>query len=287
MLRPLILALALASGATLPATAQAPEAAPEAPAMPEGLTGTWSGAVMQDGTPKLISLVMEVLGDSLATTLVQPYNGFETFAYAFAYAPPEAGAPGDGTLTSGLFGGMRLLVDLTDQNLRGTVSREDSVVATVFLQRVIPYDLPRFRQREFTVASGADTLAGALVLPDEPEFARGPHPTVVLVTGRGYGGRWETSWMARVLARNGIAAVMWDGRGKGRSTGDAATVTSAERIADVGTILDWTLAQPEVDPAQVGVRGGSAGGWIAPLAVQGRDDVAFLISSVGPAEPLA
>ena len=41
--------------------------------------------------------------------------------------------------------------------------------------------------------------------------------TVVLVTGRGYGGRWETSWMARVLARNGIAAVMWDGRGKGRS----------------------------------------------------------------------
>ncbi|MEM6328200.1 MAG: alpha/beta hydrolase [Bacteroidota bacterium] len=255
--------------------------------IPPGLAGTWAGALTEAGTPTLFNLEMEVIGDSLATTLIKPYDGYESFPYTFTYEPPEAGQPGDGFLTSGLFGDMRLLVDLSEQNLRGTVSRDDSVVARVFFQRVVPFGPPRFRQREFTVVSGRDTLAGALVLPDEPEYRGGPHPVVVLVTGRGYGGRWEMTWIARLYARSGVAAVVWDGRGQGRSTGNAATVTSAQRIADVRAMLDWVGEQPEVDPAQIGLQGNSAGGWIAPIAAQGRDDVAFLITTVGPAEDLA
>ncbi|MEM1057014.1 MAG: alpha/beta hydrolase [Bacteroidota bacterium] len=261
--------------------------AASAQTVPSGLSGTWSGAAITDGIPTLFSLDIEVIGDSLATTLTQPYNGYETFGYAFAYTPPEADQPGDGFLTSGLYGDMRLLVDLQEQNLRGTVSEEDSVVATVFLQRVIPFGLPRFDSREFRVVSGRDTLAGALFTPGEPEFRGGPHPTVVLVTGRGYGGRWEMTWLARLYARNGIAAVVWDGRGQGRSTGDRTTVTSAQRFADVNAILDWSREQPEVDAEQIGVQGNSAGGWIGPLAIQDRDDVAFLVTTVGPAESLA
>ena len=261
--------------------------AASAQTVPCGLAGSWSGASIRDGVPRVFSLDIEVLGDSLATTLTQPYNGFETFAYEFDYQPPEKGQPGDGFVTSGLFGGMRLLVDLGEQNLRGTISQEDSVVATVFLQRVVPYSLPRFRQREFRVVSGRDTLAGALFLPDEPENQAGPHPTVVLVTGRGYGSRFEQTWIARLYARNGIAAIVWDGRGQHNSTGDAATVTSTDRFADVNAILDWALRQPEVDRTQLGVQGGSAGGWIAPIAIADRDDVAFLITTVGPAENLA
>ncbi|MEO0558502.1 MAG: alpha/beta fold hydrolase [Bacteroidota bacterium] len=217
---------------------------------------------------------------------MQPYSGYETFGYEFAYAPPAAGEAGDGTLTSGLFGDMELLVDLSEMNLRGTISRDDSVVATVFLQKVVDFPLPRIAEREFRIASEGDTLAGALMRPDEPEARGQRHPTIVLVTGRGYGGRWEMSWLARLYARHGIAAVVWDGRGQGRSTGAAATVTSSQRIADVQAILDWALVQPEVDPEQVGIQGSSAGGWIAPLAIDARDDVAFLISDVGPAEPL-
>ncbi len=254
--------------------------------VPTELAGTWAGALVQDGTPRLFTLEIEAHGDSLATTLVLPYRGYDSFPAAVAYEPPAPGETGDGHLTSDLFGGMRLLVDLGDRTLRGTVSRPDGAEATAFLQRVLPYGPPRVREEPFTVVSGRDTLAGALVLPAEPEYGGGPHPAVVLVTGRGYGSRWQTRWLALLFARAGVAGVVWDGRGTGGSTGDRSTVTSAQRVADVDAVLDWALRQPAVDATQVGALGLSAGAWIAPLAVADRDDVAFLITLAGPTEPL-
>ena len=254
--------------------------------VPDGLTGTWAGAYIQDGTPRLFTLEIEALGDSLATTLVLPYRGYDSFPTPVAYEPPAPGDVGDGHLTSDLFGGTRLLVDLGDRTLRGAVSRPDGAEATAFLQRVLPYGPPRVREDPFTVVSGLDTLAGALVLPAEPEYGGGPHPAVVLVTGRGYGSRWQMRWLALLFARAGVAGVIWDGRGTGGSTGDRTAVTSAQRVADVDAVLDWALRQPAVDPAQVGALGLSAGAWIAPLAVADRDDVAFLMTVVGPTEPL-
>jgi dienelactone hydrolase len=253
--------------------------------VPVALTGTWSGAALTAATPRLFSLDLEVLGDSLSAHLTQPYSGFDRFPVALRYVA----VPGtDGALVAGLFGDeMRLRVDLAEQTLRGVVTEGDSVTQTVFLQRVVSFPLPAVAEREFRVRSGRDTLAGSLLLPADAAFAAGPHPAVVMVTGRGYGTRLGLADVARLLARMGIAAVVWDGRGQGRSTGAAATVTSAERIADVRAVLDWARAQPEIDAAQVGLYGYSAGGWLAPLAADGRDDVAFLVTVVGPAEGLA
>ena len=255
-------------------------------AVPPELAGTWSGAAVSGPVPRLFTLELSVDDGGLQTVLTQPYRGFDRFGIAGRYEAPDS--TGFGHLTYGLFGdAMRLVVDLGEMTLRGTVVEGDSVTATVFLQRVVPFPLPEIEARAFRIASGADTLAGSLLLPAGAASAGGPHPAVVMVTGRGYGTRAETAALGRLLARKGIAALVWDGRGTGGSTGDRATVTAAERVADVRAVLDWAAAQPDLDAAQIGVFGSSAGGWIAPMAADGRHDVAFLLTSVGPAEGLA
>ena len=270
--------VALASLLALAAVAFAPAAAAQ---VPDELAGRWSGAAVSDGVPRLFDLEFEAEGDSLTTILTQPYNGFTRFSFDFRYSPE---GPADGTLSGGLFGDeMRLLVDLADGSLRGTVTVDDSVTATVYLRRVLDYPLPGFSFAEASLRAGADTLSGTLLLPE----GAGPHPAAVLVAGRGgYRTRGDMGEWAALLARNGIAALVYDQRGVGRSTG-SPDATGETRVENVDAALDWLRAQPAIDGVRVGVLSYSAGGWVTPLAIQDRDDVAFWVSLAGPAEGLA
>ena len=249
---------------------------------PDGLAGRWSGAAIYDGTtPRLFDLEFAVDGDRLETVLTMTYNGHERFGYDFTFA---AEGPLDGVLTSGLFGEMRLLVDLDEGTLRGTVTADDGAASPVFLQRILDYDLPTYTLAEVSFVAGADTLAGALILPDAPP----PYPAAVIVPGRGFGQtRGAGAAWGTMLARNGIAALVFDARGTGASTGDDSLTTGAQRVEDLSAALDLLRARPEVRPDAVGVLSNSAGGWVTPLALAGRDDVAFWVSLVGPAESLA
>ena len=269
---------ALATVALASLFALAPAASAQ---IPDALAGRWSGAAVSDGVPRLFDLQFEVEGDSLTTILTQPYNGFTRFGFDFRYTSE---GPADGTLTGGLFGDeMRLLVDLADGSLRGTVASADSVTATVYLRRVLDYPLPGFSFAEASVPAGADTLSGTLLVPE----GAGPHPAAVLVAGRGgYRTRGDMGEWAALLARNGIAALVYDQRGVGRSTG-RPEATGETRVENVDAALDWLRAQDGIDGARVGVLSYSAGGWVTPLAIQDRDDVAFWVSLAGPAEGLA
>ena len=261
--------------AASPLTAQTPE-----PAIPEGLLGRWAGAAIEQGTPRLFELELSLDSDGrLSTVLTLPYNGYDTFPYDFEYTP---GGDYDGTLTSGLFGDeMRLVVDIEEGHLRGVVTEEDSVTARVHLQKVVGFELPPIRIEQVRFPAGLDTLAGSLYLP-----ARGsPTPAVVLVTGRGYGSRHELSSLGRLLARKGIAALAFDGRGTGASTGDNAAATAEDRFADVHGALDLLASHDDIGPT--GLLGSSAGGWVVPTVAAAREDVAFVITLVGPAESLA
>ena len=256
-------------------------AAPASAQIPAGLLGRWAGASMEAGTPRLFELSFaQDSSGALQTELTLPYNGYDRFPFAFAYAPD---ARYDGVLTAGLFGDeMRLVVDLAEGHLRGTVTEADSVTAHVSLQKVVAFDLPPIRTEEVRFVSGADTLAGSLILPDSP----GPHPAAVLVTGRGYGARNETALWGRLLARKGVAAFAFDGPGTGRSTGTRGVDTAESRTADVHAALDLLLARADLGP--VGLWSYSAGGWIVPNVAADRPaDVAFVVTMVGPATSLA
>ncbi|MFG0318702.1 MAG: alpha/beta hydrolase family protein, partial [Planctomycetota bacterium JB042] len=100
---------------------------------------------------------------------------------------------------------------------------------------------------------------------------------------RCYGARWSMTPFASLLSRAGVAAILFDGRGRGDSTGDPLTTTAADRVADARAAFACLAAREDVDAGRIGYLGESTGGWIAPLAADGRD-VRFLVHVVGPAE---
>ncbi|MGH3476283.1 MAG: alpha/beta hydrolase family protein [Pseudonocardiaceae bacterium] len=70
-----------------------------------------------------------------------------------------------------------------------------------------------------------------------------------------------------------------------RSGGDLATATYDELVGDALAGVAYLKARAEVDPARIGLFGHSEGGYLAPLAAQESDDVAFVILMSGPAVP--
>ncbi|MBT8479164.1 MAG: alpha/beta hydrolase [Gemmatimonadetes bacterium] len=258
-----------------------PVGAQEPPdSVPAGLLGRWAGAAIQNGTPSLLELDFSLDAEGrLRTELTLPYNGYDRFRYDFTYT---VDGPHDGTLTSQLFGDeMRLVVDLAEAHLRGAVTEGDSVTARVHLQKVVRFEFPTIDAAETRFPAGQDTLAGVLYSPLDADRP----PVVLLVTGRGYGTRHEMSNWGRLLARQGIAALAFDGRGTGGSTGDNDSASAEDRFDDVRGALDFLAHRNDLGP--VGLLGNSAAGWIVPTIAAERDDVRFVVTLVGPAESLA
>ena len=251
--------------------------------VPDALLGRWAGAAIENGTPRLFELDFARADDgALGAAVTLPYNGYDRFPVAFSVqADPRFRYPA--VLTAGLFGDeMRLVLDTDERHLRGTVTEGDSVTARVFLQKVVAFELPPIEVEEVRFVSGRDTLAGSVIRPAGP----GPHPAAVLVQGRGYGPRTDTALWGRLLAQGGIAALVFDGPGTGRSTGTRDVATAESRTADVHAALDLMLAREDTGP--VGLWSYSAGGWIVPNVAADRPaDVAFVVTMVGPATSLA
>lgn len=89
--------------------------------------------------------------------------------------------------------------------------------------------------------------------------------------------------MADLFASHGIAALAYDKRGSGDSTGSYGIVANYQLLADdllAGVALLRDRA--DIDPARTGVWGGSEGGWVAPLAAARSPDVAFVVAVSAP-----
>src|SRR5262245_56054799 len=124
--------------------------------------------------------------------------------------------------------------------------------------------------------SGGVTLAGTLFVPDE----RGRHPAVVLFHGSGPEPR--NAHVADGFARHGVAALTYDKRGVGESTGDFRSVSFTELSGDGLAAIRTLRARADVDAGRIGVWGLSQGGWLGPLAASRSPDVKFVIAVSGP-----
>jgi uncharacterized protein len=123
-------------------------------------------------------------------------------------------------------------------------------------------------------------LAARLSLPEE-----GPAPAVVALHGaeRGLKEWYLYEHLHRVLPVAGIAALTFDRRGDGASTGDSSRGRFQLQADDAIAVISHISALPEIDAERVGLWGISQGGWVAPLAATMSDRVAFLVllASVG------
>src|SRR5437763_10845535 len=140
---------------------------------------------------------------------------------------------------------------------------------------------------EFHVDRGDAVLAGSLTLP-----GRVPAPALVAVHGAEAALRSYPLYehLHAVLPGAGFAAVTFDRRGEGSSTGEPSGGRFELLADDAVAVVEHVAALPEIDTARVGLWGISQGGWVAPLAAARSARVAFLAlvasAGVSPAEQM-
>lgn len=123
------------------------------------------------------------------------------------------------------------------------------------------------------------TLAGTLTMPRGP----GPFPAVLLVGGSGPEARGPYRLLiAEALAQKGIAALCYDKRGCGNSTGDFRSATLKDFKEDALAGVDFLRQYPVIVPQKVGVIGHSEGGTVSTLMAAESKDVAFIVMMAAP-----
>lgn len=132
------------------------------------------------------------------------------------------------------------------------------------------------REEAVRFANGDVTLAGTLVTPE----GMGKHPGVVMFHGSGPQER--DMFTARWFAGEGIAALAYDKRGVGESTGNFKKVPFMELCGDGLAGIEYLKSRVEIDAKRIGVWGLSQGGWLGPLAASKSADVAWVIAVSGP-----
>lgn len=131
-------------------------------------------------------------------------------------------------------------------------------------------------QEPVKFSSGDAKLAGTLFLPDGPRR----HPAVVLFHGSGP--QTRDSARAEWFAGCGIAALAYDKRGVGESTGDFRKIPFPDLVEDGLAGIAFLKARSDIEARHIGVWGLSQGGWLGPLAASRSTDVAFVIAVSGP-----
>jgi hypothetical protein len=98
----------------------------------------------------------------------------------------------------------------------------------------------------------------------------------------GSGPQARDLFTARWFASQGIAALAYDKRGVGESTGDFRAIPFMQLCDDGLAAIDFLKSRKDIDSKRIGVWGLSQGGWLGPLAASRAADVAFVIAVSGP-----
>jgi pimeloyl-ACP methyl ester carboxylesterase len=157
--------------------------------------------------------------------------------------------------------------------------------ASVFVSLCLPTeaaDAPAFRTEEVVFASHGVQLSGTLAIPTNQDV----RAAVVFIHGSGKQTR-SMAW-AEKFAEAGIAALVYDKRGVGKSGGefeDNRNVSEANLslLADDAVAALQTMMRREaLAGVPAGFTGISQAGWIAPLAARRSPRAKFLVLWSGP-----
>ena len=156
---------------------------------------------------------------------------------------------------------------------------------------------PKIHSREEDVVFEQDDalLLGNLILPD----GKGPHPAIILLHGSGPLTRYSFGPYARFFNSLGLAVLVYDKRGTGKSSGqrfDASTFAAPDtlwedyypdRLAnDAVAALSYLRSRRDIDRRRIGFWGSSEGGMLSLYAAAKSSNVAFAINSSGFMGPL-
>ena len=116
---------------------------------------------------------------------------------------------------------------------------------------------------------------------------QGRHPAIAIVHGSEAGDRDGYDMLVNFYSSLGFVVLSYDKRGVGESTGfyvERATAANIDALAgDAAAALRTLAARKDVDPARLGLVGGSQAGWIIPRAAAKSPLVRFGVIIAGPA----
>jgi pimeloyl-ACP methyl ester carboxylesterase len=130
-------------------------------------------------------------------------------------------------------------------------------------------------EEEVLFVNEAVQLSGTLYKPD----TQAAFPALVVLHSAGGGTRQFPFYQHLIthLPANGIAVLLFDRRGSGRSGGDFETAGFETLAEDGKSAIDYLHSRDDIDQERIGLYGISQGGWVAPHVAALRPDVAFLI----------
>lgn len=135
-----------------------------------------------------------------------------------------------------------------------------------------------FTEKEVEFKDGSNVLRGTLYLPDVQEKC----PAVVLLGGAERGPRTPFKKMlAERFAAGGIAALIYDSPGTGRSTGNFLFQTKIDRRNEALAAHRFLKSRKGIHSEQAGIFGISEGAGVALLAAAEDDEVAFVFPVSG------
>jgi uncharacterized protein len=242
------------------------------------LTGNWKGYWTRAGDTMVVT--MNVSRDS-ARNYVATFDAERLRVSGIPFTAVQV--DGCCSVTLSLRGDRTTTVftgTLRGDSLLGTFREEDTEGRFAFARAAAATQL--FDERAITFANGAVTLAGTLLLPRTGSSV----PAVVFAHGSGAEGRWASRFLATQLASHGSAALIFDKRGVGASTGDWRTASLEDLAADVAAAVARLRAEPRIDARRIGIHGHSQGGTLAPFIAARAEGVAFVIGSAAAGVPM-
>ena len=131
-------------------------------------------------------------------------------------------------------------------------------------------------EQQVTFAADGVTLAGTLIKP----ASAGPHPAAVIVHGAAGGQRDFCRLLVSPLLHAGVAVLIYDKAGHGRSEGSPPTIFDQATAARAG--LDLLAVLPGIDPDRRGLVGFSNGMWAVPMVAANNPAVSFVAGIGAP-----
>lgn len=243
------------------------------------LRGTWQGYWSRAGDTMAVTMI--VRRDSMTGPYAATFAADRLRVSGIPFAEVHLQGCCDVTLvlrgdqTTTQFAG-----SLQDDSLTGVLREGSSEGRFAFSRaRAAPVS---FQEQEITVPNGAVRLAGSLLLPATGDSL----PAVVFLHGSGAEGRWASRYLGTQLATHGIAALIFDKRGVGGSTGDWRRATPDDLVGDGVAAVTRLLEVPRIGRGRIGIHGHSQGGTLAPLVAVRAPSVAFVIASAAAGLPM-
>lgn len=236
-------------------------------ALPEELVGRWAGTLTQQDAVLPVSFDFKNKDGKPGGDFSSPTQGCLQY-------PLNTVTCVTSNIHFVLGGGMIFDGQLAGDTITGGF-RNNGATGTFTLKRAQAETFP-YKVEEVHFSNGNVTLAGTLCIPSKA----GRYPAIIFNQGSGSESRWGTNrFWAGQFARAGIAALCYDKRGCGESTGSWKQADFNDLARDCLAALHMLQARSDIDPGEIGLYGHSQGGFIAPLIASQSPGIAFIIAA--------